>query len=614
MSQNYNPGPGVLPPSPFPIVQLSERDLGGPIPINYVTQPGVSLQAACFGHLEYEDTAFDTCLTNLLANGFRRFELDIYWDVNRRVWSFCPAAVPTTSVRAQSSAVASGLVSVIGNTSTLVSSLLSGTLSRRQLTSSTLSSSSSAAITIDGAPSATASTTSSIVNTTAPQATLVSTTGDHPEYQIGPYRCTSTIDVFAYSSILLSYIGKTQSDLGVNILTTVLNLHAAASASNPDSAAPIPSSFPQSSNLLSNIFRQNLTSYIYTPIQLQLDRANLNSSFYKVTETFRPAEDYYTTSKDVNDVVSTADGWPSQGYLTFVSLKRMLLQFGNIDPQMTDYNRTADAGTIFPEEYIQQNVINVTATPNGTITNGCFLGPGIESVSSSNASWATDADVAGFAYATTSGADINPTIALASNLTNCGISPILNVTLQNFTANENYTQYRNYSQASIWSWASGQPKNYSSANDADSENLFRCTVTNPSTGRWSVTDCSQRNFAACRGSRQPYNWTTTTYPITYSYAPQACPPAYVFAAPRTALENAFLTQALRSQRAINDGVGSTTGVFVDFNSIANAGCWTTGGANASCPYLTEVGDTIMNREIVVPSVAAVIVLVITALV
>ena len=64
------------------------------VPINFVTDPGVSLRAACFYENRYEDDNAGNCVSNLLAAGFRRFELDLYWDQGRSVWSFCPVSIP----------------------------------------------------------------------------------------------------------------------------------------------------------------------------------------------------------------------------------------------------------------------------------------------------------------------------------------------------------------------------------------------------------------------------------------------------------------------------------------------------------------------------------------
>jgi hypothetical protein len=58
--------------------------------VNYVTLPGVSLTSVCFPNGRYEDTAAARCFSNLLVLGFRRFELDVYWDLTRRLWSLCP--------------------------------------------------------------------------------------------------------------------------------------------------------------------------------------------------------------------------------------------------------------------------------------------------------------------------------------------------------------------------------------------------------------------------------------------------------------------------------------------------------------------------------------------
>ena len=103
-----------------------------------------------------------------------------------------------------------------------------------------------------------------------------------------------------------------------------------------------------------------------------------------------------------------------------------------------------------------------------------------------------------------------------------------------------------------------------------------------------MNDCSQKYYAACRAQNQPYNWTITSYPISYSYASAACPNSYNFAAPRTALENSYLAQAMRASHRDYDGHGA----WVDFNSLDVKGCWTSGGPNATCPY----SDTLAQED------------------
>ncbi|KAF4634952.1 hypothetical protein G7Y89_g3161 [Cudoniella acicularis] len=342
------------------------------------------------------------------------------------------------------------------------------------------------------------------------------------------------------------------------------------------------------------------------------DRLNLNASWYAVADGYRPVEDYYHTTSDQNGIISTQGGWPSESYVEFSKGKRLLLGWGTVDPQLSGYNFSGDSGTVFPNGYIQDFSTNVSADSSGDLTRGCFMLNNIGDVSQVNSSWAADATLPGFDYPTSASANIVPLLNLTTNTTNCGTSPYLNVTLLNSTAHENYRPYQNYSYATIWSWAPNEPRDYSPS-DASSESLFRCATTNIDlSGRWVVADCSQYYYAACRANGQPYNWSITNYPISYSYANQACPDNYAFAAPRTALENSYLSQAMRESRREYDGHGAC---WVDFNDLDTSGCWVTGGPNATCPYnqSSSQADYLKRRVILVPTVAAIIVLIITAL-
>lgn len=84
----------------------------------------------------------------------------------------------------------------------------------------------------------------------------------------------------------------------------------------------------------------------------------------------------------------------------------------------------------------------------------------------------------------------------------------------------------------------------------------------------------------------PQPQTLAPVAVSYSFASSNCPSEYTFAAPRTALENAYLTQAMRRSDRDFDGHGA----WVDFNSLDVEGCWTTGGPNATCPYREAVGE------------------------
>lgn len=115
-----------------------------------------------------------------------------------------------------------------------------------------------------------------------------------------------------------------------------------------------------------------------------------------------------------------------------------------MDPQISDYDFDSDAGTIFPSGYTQELETNITATKSGELTRGCFFRDSPETVVQVNSSWASDANISDFSYPTSASSDITPLLNLTTNTTNCGISPNLNFTLLNVTANEDPLPYMNY--------------------------------------------------------------------------------------------------------------------------------------------------------------------------
>ncbi|TVY81768.1 Maintenance of telomere capping protein, partial [Lachnellula suecica] len=590
----------------------SQRDLGLTVPINFVTSPGVSLQAACFAHFNYEDGNSEECLSNLLAVGFRRFELDLYWDQGRNVWSFCPVSIPTSipasATPTSTSSFSSSTLAAL--TSGTVAMIPSQALEARQNTASlseTLSSSSlfvGSSSAVDSMASIVSNMTGTSLGNNVSSIALLPGSSNDPLVSIPPYVCTATINLSTFTSQIQSYILQTQNTLDARFLHVTLNIHAAASYDSPLSSAPEPTLFPGPTNSLSSLFAGNPDLYLYTPSELASDRANLNASWYTVASIYRPAEDYYEVSTSEYKIASTEDGWPSESYVEFQKSKRVLLGWGTVDPQMAGYNFSGDIGTIFPSGYTQTFPPDLTADSTGDLTSGCFMRNSSDDLSNVNSSWAADSNFPGFDYPTTATANITPFLNLTSNSANCGISPILNVTLLNATANTNYQPYENFTAATIWSWAPGEPRNYTSS-DADSDSLFRCATANPDlAGRWAVSDCSQKYYAACRANGQPYNWTITAYPVSYSYAKQTCPKNYQFAAPRTALENSYLAQALRQNHRDYDGHGA----WVDFNDLDYKTCWVTGGPNATCPYKAIlVQDSDAKRTTLIPAIGGVIV-------
>jgi hypothetical protein len=270
---------------------------------------------------------------------------------------------------------------------------------------------------------------------------------------------------------------------------------------------------------------------------------------------------------------------------------------------MASYDFTSDDELIFTKGYIQDNQANVITNASGDITHGCYLASEADDISHINSSWATVSTLSGFQYAILPSSNVTPNLNLAANLVNCGISPILNATLLNVTAHENLEPYNNFSYSAIWSWAVREPKNYSLGPD---DSQLRCATNSLDlSGRWIVSSC-KKYHVACRATGQPYNWTVTDSLVSYSDTSKACSDPYVFAAPRTALENSFLAQVMRDS---GYNLGGTS-VLIDLNSLDVRGCWVTGGANATCPYIAVVDP---QRIILVPTIAAIIVLVVMAL-
>lgn len=61
------------------------------------------------------DSAAEKCFSNLLAVGFRRFEVDVYWDVTRHIFSLCPVQLGnTTSNTAPTTSQNTSVISTTG--------------------------------------------------------------------------------------------------------------------------------------------------------------------------------------------------------------------------------------------------------------------------------------------------------------------------------------------------------------------------------------------------------------------------------------------------------------------------------------------------------------------
>lgn len=382
-----------------------------------------------------------------------------------------------------------------------------------------------------------------------------------------------------------------------------LNIHAAAPASAPSGSPQQPADglLPSSDNSLSSIIARNISERVYTPTNLLSERANLNisQSWFNVNPAEQPNPAYFRVDTSRTGS-SSPDGWPSEAYVEIAWTKRLLIQYGRIDPQMVDYDLSMESSTIFPSGYLNEPT-RATISSNGTIASGCFFAPGVTTIAERNNSWA----IQSIGEGTVSQDESSQLFVLAKSLTDCGISPVLNETL-NFTADKSYAPYLAYVDSTIWTWGPDQPTNSSVKNDM---NDYRCAALNATSGMWLASDCGSTRYGACRVSNHPYQWKITYDSAPYDRIHLACDDGSAFDVPRTSLENAHLLSTWRSYVANQDDDSGSL-LWLDFNQLDVSGCWVI-GSNSTCPYVNKPGSE--DRRIIVPVVGAIVVFVLAAL-
>ncbi|EAW14115.1 Lectin C-type domain protein [Aspergillus clavatus NRRL 1] len=567
MGLEYVPDASLVNPT-WVAVPLSERDVSGQIPINFVTVPTVSLTAACFGNNVYDASSAEKCVSNLLVLGYRRFLVDVYWSTELRKWTFCPVTIPQN-------------VHVVTLTTT-------------------------------PSPTATASAASGTL-------TVVAGPSGSPLYQLGPYLCSSNFDLSGLVDIFVDYFRITTSQLNVYTRYLSFNLHVASDAASPNGpAASVPDGqLPSISEHVSSLFEERLSAYIYKPFQLYKDRSNLNDSWYEVDDGYKPITEYFTIHTDSSGTQSTPDGWPCSKYVQLAQERRLFLEYGSVDPQLGTYDLVNDNNVIFPPNYLT-SMVPVSSSDNSSSAYGCLYDPGATSVSQVNSSWATSGSMA-VSEPLNDPHGLRQMSDLSLNLTACGLSPTLNSTLFNKTADADTEPYQNISLSASWAWALGEPRDaLPSGTDDDPPRIDRCAIMDLSLGgRWRATNCSKVRHAACRVGNHPFTWSLSSTPYDYWDAHQnACPKNTSFAIPRTGLENTYLYHYLLDhQGEIMDPTSSDPAkreIWLDFNSLDVASCWVTGGPESSCPYVADPHQ-LERRAVLVAAIAGIVICIITAL-
>jgi hypothetical protein len=614
MPASYEPADDAKPIPPWSIATLSERDLSLRVPINFVTIPGVSLRQACFGHDTFVHDAAVTCFSNLLAAGFRRFEWDLFWDPTRRVWSFCPVQIP----QSESSGVTS-TTQILFNSSTITVS--DAVISARALASSSPGDQLYANTTLldllqrqvadaraisdesdGGSRTSLDPTLSGSATATAPSTTTsTSATTSGGLVTIGQYTCSPSIDIPVLEAVLAGYFGSTSNTLDAFLTYLTLNLHVAARTSQSVSQVLNASALPNPSETVSLLLGVNLTSYLYTPALLARERADVNSSWYSAASDTQPLLGYFNLTHNTGSA-STENGWPNGHYLEFNRQRRLLAQFGRIDPELGLYNLSADDDVIFPAGYLQDDLSDVRLSADGNIETGCLYNQNDLTIGGNNNSWATFTMAQ---FPAERAQDFGQrAITEVANLTNCGISTFLNTTLFNSTADENISHYNDLLRSTTWAWNYGEPRIVS--NDEENASKIRCAAMDRnSNGRWRVVDCTDKHYAACRVGGDQFSWRISSTRATYTSSNDICDDGQAFSAPLTVLENRHLFRQMQQE------MRDDTLVWVNFNSLDLGNCWVV-GVNNTCPYRGREQDD-SGRKIIVPTVAAIIVFIVTAL-
>ncbi|KAL4879163.1 hypothetical protein BJY04DRAFT_103791 [Aspergillus karnatakaensis] len=552
MSLKFDPDESLL-NSSWATVLLSERDVAGQIPINFVTTSAISLQAACFGDNSYDRTEAENCLSNLIAVGYRRFNIDVYWSPGLRRWLLCPVSIPQPTPNVEG-AVATELDESSDTLYDLGPYRCSDGLALPDLLN-----------------------------------------------VIRDYLRDTDSDLLMNTRFL---------SLNLHIAADPASIDEPASTVSREQ-------LPTESERISHIVKDKLGSYIYGPSNLLEDRRDLNASWYAVDDGYKPIVQYYTIERDAEGVQSTPDGWPSAKYVQLATERRLLVEYGTVDSQLEAYGLSVDNDVIFSPGYMTSTVPVSAADegsldslclydPDNTdisnvnaswaITNHIPLPQNLSNDQSLR--YISDLVVNLTACGITS--TLNSTL-FGNNTADNNPDPYRNLTLSS-------------SWAWALGQPEAQSDGTDSSSEEDKRCAIMDVSLN---GHWRTANCSQERLAACRVENHHFRWSISSSLKSYEDAyNDACPQDTTFAVPRTGLENTYLYRHLLAQSSdIIDPDSSDPlkhEIWIDFNSQDIATCWVTGGPGASCPYTSDP-DQLERRTVLVAAIAGIVICIIAAL-
>lgn len=430
--------------------------------------------------------------------------------------------------------------------------------------------------------------------------------------ELGSYKCSLDLTLNSILSLYNSYFQNTSDTVSVRLTYLDINLHAAAPFTSPSDAALASTGahLPQSDELIGAQLEAAFPKGLYTPQMLQDDRFDLYRSWFRNSFSLNTETNYFLTENGLDKEIQTHDGWPGESWVLLTDNRRLLAGWGQIDPQMEGYDFLGDSDRVFPNGYINANSSTIINADSG-VESACFYKPDVFSIARDNSSWA---------IAVVNQSTSNSLSDIISNATRCGMSSMLNMTLTGSALLDNLEPYREFARATIFGWARGEPRN-TSAPGVDVEGAdyqYRCAVIDSTSGyqgHWRVEDCQQKRHAACRIADRPYHWRLSPMTMPFGSAVEACPNDTRFDLPRTGLENTYLYHKILNDSQMASGNDAETmmeGVWINFSSLDIQDCWTTEGANATCPY-ADNGEEVQQRNVLIPTIAALIVLILTVL-
>jgi len=274
---------------------------------------------------------------------------------------------------------------------------------------------------------------------------------------------------FVVSSIS-SWFQQSMSKFYAEIIYLILNVHnlnvITTGTNITTSTDPIS---------LSTILRQSFSDLLYTPLQLSIDRSNLNASWgYSLYYNTFPAEG----ATNANPIIATDNGWPPGEYLLNNGKPRLLVGFnGTFSRGIADYDFAVDNQTIFDFNVLHDTLITTdqlsdlkdglsSYTPQSCAKPGnglVMISTGSESGFNTSAALRLQLNPVPWSFAIITGADALKDDSRVNEIASCGYST-------NFLTQQD----KGSLQGTVWSWAEIQPVNGSS----------HCALMRKSDGRW----------------------------------------------------------------------------------------------------------------------------------